>query len=365
MAAQIAFRNIPNLQEIIDSVVSTNISRVTPPPSRSNTPPPRNPLSRTSSRLHLGQPTQSSSALQVAPSTAVEKWSSLSSRRSNRRFDARPWGPRHLEYDYNEARKEFQSAAYYALGQFGYVPPSRTALAIGKVIVNPNSLPSMNNLRRIALFRSACERLDAADAALEEAIARGETWENTPVPVAYRSLEGSKPEDIRSVRTDEPERSRSALTFEEEASFITSPIAPSSNEFHGRERAADVTTYESVSPLETRTTSSTLHFEDVPVALGHYSRSSSLSSSGGEQFTPDRKETAMTGQTSNVILPQASTVVYGDPQMSDFDKSREPMSGRSTPSSLERSGVYSRSNTPVNNSPTIRRKRGRPRKNRD
>ncbi len=126
--AQIAFRNIPNLQEIIDSVVSTNISRATPPPSRPNTPPPRKPLSRASSRLHLGQPAQGYSTLQNTSSTPAEKWSSLSSRRSNRRFDVRPWGPRHLEYDYNEARKEFQSAAYYALGHFGYVPPNRTAV---------------------------------------------------------------------------------------------------------------------------------------------------------------------------------------------------------------------------------------------
>ncbi|TDL26496.1 hypothetical protein BD410DRAFT_881926 [Rickenella mellea] len=157
---------------------------------------------------------------QSSPGAGPSKWTSITlARRSNRRFDVRPWGPRHLEYDYSEARKEFQSAAYFALGQSGYVPPRGRSK---NSVVLTEDLPSMEELRKVPLFRKACEKLDRTDKALEIAIALGQTWDNTPVPSHYLqlSLDEMRDDDIRTGRVnsaDEPGRSRSSVTLEETA----------------------------------------------------------------------------------------------------------------------------------------------------
>lgn len=201
----------PAMQRIIDSVVDMNMSRSTPSSSRANSPIPRH--------FHKSASLSRPSTRPSSPSGGPSGWVALTARHSHRRFDIRPWGPRHLEYDYHKAYKEFQSAAYYALGQFGYAPTrgsSRGAL--------PNALPSMADLRKVPYFQKACQQLDKADRALEEALASDQTWDNTPVPEEYfqYSLEDLSPEDMRRERPDNTtglanDRKRSSVALEEEA----------------------------------------------------------------------------------------------------------------------------------------------------
>ncbi|OCB92254.1 hypothetical protein A7U60_g334 [Sanghuangporus baumii] len=230
----IAYSGTSAMRQIVDSIVNANVALSTPPASRSCSPhdglKPRRRLrqssqSRPTSRTNSPNPG-------TRPSTPIPSgWTAPSSRHSFRRFDIRPWGPRHLEYDYNQARKEFQAAAYYALGQYGYEPPK----GIGKYKAPaPEFLPSMDDLRRIPDFAKACRKLDYADRALEEALFRGETWENTPIPEKYLklSLEDAVPEDLCIQRRDNTatqDRSRSSVTLEEAAGqFDSSLLARSS-----------------------------------------------------------------------------------------------------------------------------------------
>lgn len=201
----------PAIQRIIDSVVDMNMSRSTPSSSRASSPIPRH--------FHKSASLSRPSTRPSSPSGGPSGWVALTARHSHRRFDIRPWGPRHLEYDYHKAYKEFQSAAYYALGQFGYAPTrgsSRGAL--------PNALPSMADLRKVPYFQKACQQLDRADRALEEALASDRTWDNTPVPEEYLqySLEDLSPEDMCRERPDNTaglvnDRKRSSVALEEEA----------------------------------------------------------------------------------------------------------------------------------------------------
>ncbi|KAI5119666.1 hypothetical protein M0805_007757 [Coniferiporia weirii] len=218
----IAYNGSPAMQRIIDSVVDENVARTTPPSSRCVSPA-ENPNSKYRALSRSRPTSRPNSPNSGASSSMPTGWSALTSRHSLRRFDIRPWGPRHLEYDYNEARKEFQGAAYFALGQYGYVPPK----GIVKYKAPPSyALPSMNDLREVPAFRKACRRLDAADRALEEAIARGETWDNTPIPKEYFqfSLEDLSTDDICTGRPDNArgqDRSRSSVTLEEAATGIS------------------------------------------------------------------------------------------------------------------------------------------------
>ncbi|THH07846.1 hypothetical protein EW145_g3100 [Phellinidium pouzarii] len=216
-----AYSATPAIQRIIDSVVGVNVAHTTPPLSRSNSPA-GNPNSEYRALSGSRPTTCPNSPNSGAATPAPTGWTALTSRHSLRRFDIRPWGPRHLEYDYNEARKEFQGAAYFALGQYGYVPPRGV---VKFKAPPPYELPSMSDLRKIPSFQRACRRLDAADRALEEALARGETWENTPIPKEYFqfSLEGLNPNEICTERLDNAaakDRSRSSVTLEEAADLI-------------------------------------------------------------------------------------------------------------------------------------------------
>ncbi|EJC99721.1 uncharacterized protein FOMMEDRAFT_160153 [Fomitiporia mediterranea MF3/22] len=230
----IAYSGPSSMRHIISTVVGTNVARSTPPTSRSSSP-----LGKVRLHSKYRQSSQSRSATRAnspitdtrASTPIPSGWIPLTSRHSLRRFDIRPWGPRHLEYDYSEARKEFQGAAYYALGQYGYVPPRGVTKFKAPP---PEELPSMSDLREVPEFAKACRRLDAADRALEEALGRGETWENTPIPEDYLkfSLERLIPDDFCTSRPDNVamhKRSRSSVTLEEAAGEMkTSTFAQSS-----------------------------------------------------------------------------------------------------------------------------------------
>ncbi|KAL5492936.1 hypothetical protein ACEPAI_4384 [Sanghuangporus weigelae] len=249
----IAYSGTSSMRQIVDAIVNANVSLSTPPASRSSSPhdglKPRRRL-RQSSQSRPASRTISPNP-GTRPSTPIPSgWTAPSSRHSFRRFDIRPWGPRHLEYDYNQARKEFQAAAYYALGQYGYEPPK----GIGKYKApSPEYLPSMDDLRRIPDFAKACRKLDSADRALEEALSRDETWENTPIPEKYLelSLEDAVPEDLCIQRRDNAatqERSRSSVTLEEAAGQFNSSLS-------ARSSAAPTSVPSSASASENGTTS--------------------------------------------------------------------------------------------------------------
>ena len=216
-----------SMRQIVDSVVSANVALSSPPASRSCSPHDEVKARRRFRQSSQSRPTTRTNSPNpgTRPSTPIPSgWISASSRHSLRRFDVRPWGPRHLEYDYNQARKEFQAAAYYALGQYGYEPPKGIAKYKAPA---PQDLPSMDDLRKVPEFAKACRKLDAADRALEEALSRGEIWENSAIPDAYLrlSLEDAIPEDLCVRRLDNAgiqERSRSSVTLEEAAGRLSS-----------------------------------------------------------------------------------------------------------------------------------------------
>ena len=115
--------------------------------------------------------------------------------RGDTRDSIRPPGPKHLEYDYGLALNEFKAVVYEGLGQLGYIPPKgvdRRRRIEGKQkgeVLPPLqvglSLDLKAMLKAIPAVASVSVRLDIADRALEEALARGQTWENTPVPPEF------------------------------------------------------------------------------------------------------------------------------------------------------------------------------------
>ena len=109
------------------------------------------------------------------------------------RDSIRPLGPQHLEYDYSIAYQDFKAAVYEGLGQLGYNPPKgvdRKKRLLAKteggacppVFLGPAVREQLKSIPSVA---RASKNLDDADHALEEALARGSTWENTPIPPEF------------------------------------------------------------------------------------------------------------------------------------------------------------------------------------
>lgn len=95
----------------------------------------------------------------------------------------RPLGPAHLEHDYTRARHELSAAvaiAAYDLYQFAL--PLRDAASEAR---RPSAL-DIPRLRAHPAVQKAATAVDRADRALEEALRRGETWENAEVPACWR-----------------------------------------------------------------------------------------------------------------------------------------------------------------------------------
>lgn len=98
----------------------------------------------------------------------------------------RPAGPAHLEHAYSLARAEFQTALLVAAYElFGFSVPVRNA----EMEARRPTRAQYPLLRAHPLVKRAAERVDALDAALERAIAKGRLWENTPIPDEYRWTE--------------------------------------------------------------------------------------------------------------------------------------------------------------------------------
>ncbi|TCD71670.1 hypothetical protein EIP91_005436 [Steccherinum ochraceum] len=126
-------------------------------------------------------------------------------RRSARNPQYHPLGPRHLEYDYHVAHEELKSATIRAAQSLQYPWPKRKGNASG---ARSKRGQSSDDLVRPTLamilhakfpdVERARKLVNEADERLQEALERGETWDNTPVPEeilaqTYQTVAASMP----------------------------------------------------------------------------------------------------------------------------------------------------------------------------
>ena len=96
----------------------------------------------------------------------------------------RPLGPAHLEHDYSLARTALSRAISQAVYDlYGFSIPVRDASVEAR---RPSGQGCLQAIRKHPLVRRACVGVDRADRALEDALGRGERWENTGVPDEWR-----------------------------------------------------------------------------------------------------------------------------------------------------------------------------------
>ena len=136
-------------------------------------------------------------SLRRVPSQNANKGKMILRRDTRAMAEILPLGPQHLEYDYDLAYKNFKATVYEGLGKLGYIPPRgvdrsrRLEKCKSKELIEsiaPIQLAEgiEEKLYAIPSVSHASTRLNAADSALEEALGRGETWDNTPVPPEFR-----------------------------------------------------------------------------------------------------------------------------------------------------------------------------------
>lgn len=116
------------------------------------------------------------------PATRVHKKKIASApvRRSTRNPEYLPLGPRHLEEEYHDAYQEFRSVVLRAVYSLGFDPKKvRDGRPVARS--NPPTVEEIRNLR-LPSITIAKRKLDEADRKLNEALARGFTWENTKRP---------------------------------------------------------------------------------------------------------------------------------------------------------------------------------------
>jgi len=115
-------------------------------------------------------------------STRVHKKAvvSVPTRRSTRNPEFIPLGPRHLEEEYHDAYQEFRHVVLQAVYSLGF-DPKKVRDGRPAARSTPPTVEEIMNLR-LPSITIAKRRVDEADRRLNEAIARGFTWENTKLP---------------------------------------------------------------------------------------------------------------------------------------------------------------------------------------
>ena len=101
-------------------------------------------------------------------------------RRSNRNPEYLPLGPRHLEEEYHDAHQEFRYVVLNAVYSLGFDPKKvRDGRPVARSVP-----PTVEEIMKLKLpsITIAKRRLDEADRKLNEALARGFSWENTKRP---------------------------------------------------------------------------------------------------------------------------------------------------------------------------------------
>lgn len=116
-----------------------------------------------------------------------------------------PEGPRHLEYDVTKARQHYEEAVYAALyDHFGYAPtPMHRRSHVG---FNPNLGPEDRAVIK-ADWRvlKAAKILNETHKQVQDALAKGQTWDNTPIPAEWKWGSGFlQPLEHLRVLCDEP-----------------------------------------------------------------------------------------------------------------------------------------------------------------
>ena len=116
------------------------------------------------------------------PATRVHKKTTTSApiRRSTRNPEYLPLGPRHLEEEYHDAYQEFRSVVLKAVYSLGFDPKK---VRNGRPVAR-STPPTVEEIMKLRLpsITIAKRRLDEADRKLNQALARGFTWENTKRP---------------------------------------------------------------------------------------------------------------------------------------------------------------------------------------
>ena len=105
---------------------------------------------------------------------------SVPTRRSTRNPEFHPLGPRHLEEEYHDAYQEFRHVVLQAVYSLGFDPKK---VRDGRPVARstPPTVQEIMSLR-LPSVTAAKRKLDEADRKLNEAIAKGFTWENTRLP---------------------------------------------------------------------------------------------------------------------------------------------------------------------------------------
>jgi hypothetical protein len=124
-------------------------------------------------------------------------------RRSTRvhRDDYLPLGPRHLELEYHEAWEELRHVTVKAVFDLGYDSKKvRTGRPVLRAV--PPTVKDIMQMN-IPSVMQARKRVDEADRKLNDALSKGFTWENTPLP-KYEVVEDEKGNILHVTLTEDP-----------------------------------------------------------------------------------------------------------------------------------------------------------------
>ena len=147
--------------------------------------------------------TASEISLVSRSSTRVHKKTvaSAPTRRSTRNPEYLPLGPRHLEEEYHDAYQEFRHVVLQAVYSLGFDPKK---IRDGRPVARTTP-PTVEEIMNLGLpsITIAKRRLDEADRRLNEALARGFTWENTKLP-KYKAAYDDKGNLVSVVMIEDP-----------------------------------------------------------------------------------------------------------------------------------------------------------------
>ena len=136
-------------------------------------------------------------------STRVSKKAPVSAptRRSARNLEFHPLGPRHLEEEYHDAYQEFRHVVLQAVYSLGFDPKKvKDSRPVARS--TPPTVEEIMSLR-LPSITAAKRRLDRADRRLNQAIAKGFTWENTKLP-KYEVTYDDKGDVVSVVMIEDP-----------------------------------------------------------------------------------------------------------------------------------------------------------------
>lgn len=141
---------------------------------------------------------QSTSLEQVSSSSSLVSYQT--SKHSRRKTRSAPvgestLGPQHLEHQYQMALAELREATIHALYRLGYTNPKPRSPE--DIIFKPSL--DMVLAARFTDVERARRRIDEADRRIQEALAMGQTWHNTPWPTDAEEEDDERINEIRQL----------------------------------------------------------------------------------------------------------------------------------------------------------------------